>query len=424
MPDKAPESHKIQRRQFIRTVAGGVIGVAAGGSGLLTLAGCGADGAMNPSADLALPPVLKSNVVTLPGDGSVTLTSITGSSITLSGNVPPLAPGSVVISGANDGLVRKVVSLSQNAAETVVVTAPATLEDVFQEATISFTKSFTPSDFTSSRGVTPLKSRVPGTAGVDQRGRAFEFTIHFESSLATLGSAAFSVSGDYDFNLDLDTHIHIDWRGLESARCILTVDVQHTTTYKSALSTSVDLKVPISPMLVAEPIAVPILGVPVVFVPELQIFSRAQGSVEVGVEAVYTSSSKMAGGLILQRGKDPQTVHNLTRDGHIHPTSDGYSEVKIDLTPFRPELAMKIYGLSGPYVYLDLPKVEVDIKRTISPPATELDVLEIVEGSLGFKVEALSRTFVDVDLPGSIQIKNLLFHEIDPDNGQLSVGLQ
>jgi len=56
-------------------------------------AGCGGHGGGGTPA----PTVLAPNVTVLPSDGSVVISDVTDSSVTLTGNVPPLAAGEIIM---------------------------------------------------------------------------------------------------------------------------------------------------------------------------------------------------------------------------------------------------------------------------------------------------------------------------------------
>jgi hypothetical protein len=120
--------------------------------------GTGPASAFEEINQFTLQPTLK----TLPQDGSVQISAVTADSITLSGTVPPLAPGDAILS--NDtlpdgtfGLIRKVVSVSQNGADTVVQTQPGDLADVFQTAQIDQEAGFPAEAF---------ENLSPGTPGI------------------------------------------------------------------------------------------------------------------------------------------------------------------------------------------------------------------------------------------------------------------
>jgi hypothetical protein len=81
---------------------------------------------------------LKSGVVPLPDDGSVVLSDITPTTVTLTGKLPSLKVGAVITGGPAPGIMRRIVSLSQSGDVTRLVTKDVPLTDVFESATMSF----------------------------------------------------------------------------------------------------------------------------------------------------------------------------------------------------------------------------------------------------------------------------------------------
>lgn len=74
---------------------------------------------------------LQPGVVPIPDDGSVVISNVTPTSITLSGNVPQLKPGSVIAGGPPPGVMRRVVSLGRSGNSVTLQTTDAALTDVF-----------------------------------------------------------------------------------------------------------------------------------------------------------------------------------------------------------------------------------------------------------------------------------------------------
>ena len=112
---------------------------------LLTLSCGGGNNSQSPSSTAV---IVQPNVRVLPSDGSVTISNVTPTSVTLSGKVPALSPGIVLVSGQGEGMLRKVVSVASSGNSQVVQTVTATLPEVFKQADIKITKTFGPDDYT------------------------------------------------------------------------------------------------------------------------------------------------------------------------------------------------------------------------------------------------------------------------------------
>lgn len=151
--------------------------------------------------------VLRPNVKELPDDGSVTIAEITDETVTLTGDVPPLEPGDVVIDNeGDDQFLRKVVSVTTEGGSTVVTTGPAVMTDVFESAEIQETVELGP-EFLGS-----LQPTMPGvTFGepeqVNARGEEFaawRLPIHFgDAIIADSGRGSLIGNGDITIRLGL-----------------------------------------------------------------------------------------------------------------------------------------------------------------------------------------------------------------------------
>ncbi len=128
----------LSRRDFM------VLSGAAAASTLLP--GCGGGGGVQEDFFTSRNVVVKPNVVVLPSDGTVTLSSVTDTSVTLTGTVPTLLPGAVVVSGEGAGFMRRVTSVTPIGTGVVLATEGATLTDVFESAQVSFRRTLSALD--------------------------------------------------------------------------------------------------------------------------------------------------------------------------------------------------------------------------------------------------------------------------------------
>jgi probable HAF family extracellular repeat protein len=92
------------------------------------------DAQMGVERALTGAPIINPNTVVLPRDASVTATVVDDTHVLLTGNVPDLSPGQILVSAKNGGLLRKVLSATpQPGGGTLVETAPAALSEVVRE---------------------------------------------------------------------------------------------------------------------------------------------------------------------------------------------------------------------------------------------------------------------------------------------------
>lgn len=102
------------------------------------LVGCGGGISGEDAPD---PTVVHKNVIVLPADGSLHISPLEAdsSTITLTGTVPSLVVGSVIVSAQGVGLLRRVTEVvSTTPGRTTLRTASAKLTDVFKHADIAF----------------------------------------------------------------------------------------------------------------------------------------------------------------------------------------------------------------------------------------------------------------------------------------------
>src|SRR5687767_2467957 len=122
MPDGYPGTSSpklvVNRREMLALSGAGILS--------LLIPGCGGGGSGEPDPNSSRV-VLKPNVVVLPSDGSVALSGVTDSSVTLSGAAPVLLPGAILVSSSGAGMLRRVLSAASNAGMQVLQTEDASL---------------------------------------------------------------------------------------------------------------------------------------------------------------------------------------------------------------------------------------------------------------------------------------------------------
>lgn len=81
---------------------------------------------------------LQPGVVAIPDDGSVIISNLTPTSVTLWGKVPDLKPGAVIAGGPAPGIMRRVVSVTPSGNGVTLQTTDVALTDVFKTAHMHF----------------------------------------------------------------------------------------------------------------------------------------------------------------------------------------------------------------------------------------------------------------------------------------------
>jgi hypothetical protein len=376
--------------------------------------GCGGGRSSSPSQKT----VVRSGVMVLPSDGSVTITGQTDSSITLSGAVPSMQPGAVLVSGTGQGLLRKVVSTMSSGGNIIVQTTPATLEDVFQEAHIAVHRDLGPGDFVASRSVKPIGSRsTPSSDPLD-------IAVNLNRTLLDHNGKKVELSGTATLKVGVDIAIDIGLTGISHARFVPNITAQLDATVTGSVEADLlDEKVLLT-TLVGEPIDIQVGFVPVVLIPEIDVYAHLQGKVGAGLSLQSTAAVTVGAGVEYNRGSGWRRIDSIDRTATIMPVPSLFASFTAGVTPFSPEIGLKIEGITGPYVRCDCPTLQVEFKRTTDTPGTDVTASAIFKGSAGWKVDILGHTLGNIDYPTTVQAQLDLFHHFNPDNGGLDVGIQ
>ena len=104
------------------------------------------------------PATLQPDVVPIPDDGSVIISNVTPSSITLSGKVPELKPGNVIAGGPAPGIMRRIISLTQSGDRVMLKTKDAAMTEVFKSVHLHFNGPIQFGEPTWKYGDPPMKS--------------------------------------------------------------------------------------------------------------------------------------------------------------------------------------------------------------------------------------------------------------------------
>ena len=403
--------------------------------GLLTLSltGCGGSGDAGPSHPVAGGPgsvgaastIVRPNVTVLPTNGSVTIAAQDANSITLTGNVPAFKVGQVIVSGAGEGLLRKVVSASPAGSNATIQTQQASLEDVFQEANISFSKMLAPSDFSS---MTPMIAGVhvaPATAGVTPH------DIDYSKSLAvTFANAKFpqdnpiaTLNGTGTITVGFDVKAAINYFHLQSASFTPYItgalNIQLSSTGSHDLP---DVKALLL-HLQGDPIFTEIGGIPIVFTPDIDVYATLGGNVKAGVTLSSDASVTVGEKVSYDQASGWQDVPQFDHNFNITPTLSAYADASFDFTPLRPELHVTIDGIPGPYIAIDMPKLNAKLLAQSSPPSVDVKVSGDFSGVAGFHAQIFHK---DLDyqtppLESSFDIYDKTF--ANPSDGTVTVGV-
>ncbi len=366
---------------------------------LFLITGCGGGGGSTSSATPETPTLLNTNVQALPTDGSVRVTNLTDTSFTLTGPVPALTPGQIVVGGDGQGVLRKVVSTSRTAGSVIVTCAAADLTDVFQSTTL---KTKAPLDYTSFIKLVPNDSTVritPGGAPIkDSLGRTIAVPIHVSVHNKTPDNGAgVQVSMEVDMTLDAgfewDYSIFSGLNHLKFAPSIKgTVQVSVVGTISKDLGKFKLFHLESVPIPVGGPIGVSLAG---------DVYVTLSGQVTGGMESPNLNF-KVQTGFDYQKGTWPSPIH----DAHVSvdpwkPNLVATASLKAGL---RFEGSLLIEDVVGPYVSVDGPVLNVTATSRTTKPGLDLELDGGFDAGGGLKVEVFGRDLVNFSLPNLVDL--------------------
>jgi len=261
--------------------------------------------------------------------------------------VAALQPGDVIVSGVDEGFLRKVTAVNATAGEIAVATTDATLEDAIEQGTIVVHKTLTPSDLQAAQALDG------GAAPAVQAASSSPLPFFNEYNVGL--SQGVSLHGNLAFEPTLDFAVSFDGLKPVEARSVLTFRQRTDLNLdaESSFSMGAERKIwppPGSPPLFA-PITVLVGPVPVVLVPDLGVSVGVSGSSVSSVESGVTVDTTVVAGVHYTSQGGWKPVGDYSQDFSFNPpTLFDSTEVKAYVSP---ELSVRVYGIVGPYVNLE-----------------------------------------------------------------------
>ena len=341
--------------------------------------------------------IVKPNVRVLPTSGTGSIVALTSSTITLSGSSSTLTTGAIVVSGAGEGLLRRVISTSANGSNTVVQTGSATLSDVFQRADIKFDRSFAPISGQSLVNALPGVTLIPSNTAAQSRSSSVS-AVAEEGSSFSLGlkdvkvagiqlNGQVSVGGGHGFECKIDQGQVQMLRFVPHVTAKLDATAQiagRETQGRQRLGT-----------LVFPPEIILLGPVPVVIVPTLDLFIFGKGSVTAGYQFTVRGGRTLSAGAVYTRNQGWQTVSSFTGVPTASAEKPGFTTSLEASAGIEEQLNFKVYGIAGPYARLNLPSFELKVTGVLSsePRGADVKIDCVAEASGGF-----AAPIVDLDL--------------------------
>ncbi len=371
------------------------------------LPGCGGGGVGEPQGDFftARNVVIKPGVVVLPEDGSVTVNGLTDSGLTLSGSVPTLSPGNVLVSGQGAGFVRRVTAVSLVGTTLVLTTQTGSLEDLFESAEVRFRKKL------SSEPGDTVQVHVPG-AQVGRREGRLEFegipivVPEFKIATEELGveiAAKFGANGLLNFDLDGEFDFTLA-NGLERFALSLAQDYNGSFAASTEVETSFfgPREIPFFTH-VFTPRRLGMIGpIPIILLPVLMAQVAYKGAAKGGFGTSGNGSFRVSEGFSARKlpsGEyDFSGSFNASRDGEFS-SPNFFGVVEFELVPWQLELQTSFDGLIGPVFKADLPAFRASVQANLTHKTVEMKLEAVFGGKVGAQAGLFGLTLPIFEIP-------------------------
>jgi uncharacterized protein (TIGR03437 family) len=258
--------------------------------------------------------------------------SADGSTLTLpmsSQTAKSLSPGTVLAIGstpaAPNGLLRKVVSVSQSGSQVVAQTTQATFVEAFQQANFTFTTTLNPQNTpqlkASRAGVNVRWKSKEGSAPIPQdtspsacNGTSSLLVQMFDSPVLSDQNGAVTVSGEIEVcpSLTFNPNITAFPPKLNSLVATTTLGESVHVNVIGSYHGSFTKSVPVA-TVASEPITVFVGPVPIILTPSVTFFVGISGSAEAGFSVGVTQNASVTGGFSYMNGQtSPVTPNPVT----------------------------------------------------------------------------------------------------------------
>ena len=386
----------------------------------LLLAGCGGGGGGNGSASRI---VLQPNVVILPADGSVTVSNVTSTGMTLSGKIPTIAANTVIVNPAPPGMIRKVTAVTSSSSSQIVLqTAQGTLEEVFQQADLQVSKQFGTSDiakFVPANG-TLSDPNIP--KGTPPTGFALSFPAVTLASGVTL-SCSGTLNAQLDMSVSIGTSGTPPVSAIQSASFAITLNANLTVTLTAQNGATISSNVQLNnPAWGLAPVS--LLTSPAIWItPTITLFTLASGTLKEAMTMTGAIGLSAKGGARYAAGSGWQPITNASLTDTTQP-QQLFADIDFTMTPLRAEMDFDLMSVPGPYVHADLPGRELVVSAVPSPTGVEVKLTDSIHADAGCDTSALGASLTNVTLAGLQLVTDTVFDKTYPSQGQATVGIQ
>jgi hypothetical protein len=353
-----------------------------------------------------------------------TLRSFDATSVTLTGTLPTLAPGNIIVSQEGDGLMRKVVSTSTSGADLVVQTEQAGLSDIFTDADILVKQKLDLDSFT-------VVSSAPGVTlnTISKGGRDFQRTISFNN--LTIATPTEPIAASVVINGEANLIVDFEWIYREENDIMQEVGMKVTPAVLSDLTATCAIKATGSKDFEYLHLMGPIVSIPVGPIvipvrPELKCKAGISASGEVGFEMkstlAFTTTMGVKGVATSTGDLVPQTIFNFTKSGQLDVLKNVYGSAKAEVSPLNAELSLLILGITGPFVSGKAFAFEGELRHDALPPRKVTATLTKVHAfTAGVKGEFLGTELFNLETTLAEQKDVIRTFEFLPGDGSVVI---
>lgn len=330
--------------------------------------------------------IIRGDIVVPEREEELTVTSVNDNSVVFHNNAPgcPIAAGQILVSGVGNGYLRRVLSVAQTGGTVTAMTEQAELTDVFEQADVNLSTTFTADDFAKTGS--PLEKAGSTFIGIEnvrvqENG---DITVNYDGGVSFAPAVDVKMrikrgSVDY-FKFAGTGQLHVDFD------VILAASHSASVSYERSLFALLGKSKPSK--LVCVYIQAGPIPIPVVVLVEFdilvggQVFGTGSGSlttgfdstttVQVGAEYANATWNNLSGISLASNLHQPTWAASSEFDGRFF---------------LKPKLTAKLYGVTGPFIAAK-PYVNFNVQPNPAPLHASMNVG--IDGDLGFNILDLS----------------------------------
>lgn len=350
---------------------------------LLVMAlGCGGSGG-GPSAVSGVS-AYQADVVVVPPEAVVSANG-RDSEVILNKAPDGLEPGKVLVSKHAEGVLRRVKTIDRSRSGSVVIqTDPANLEDLYA------------THYSEDANHSMLAAGwefVPDRDGIDLEpaSRVNIESLPLRIRNLELGPGVHA-DGTITIRPSLDWKLDINFGRVREFRCVPRFEIDGSVKISGSVNATVKYPIRLGKLRPSRALDLPGPSV----VPEFDIYTEIEGAIKPGCSLTLQAGATVRAGVVLKDGAWGG-IREFTPRYSVTTDSKPSARVDLNWNVLRIEAGFKIYGVAGPYVKVDLPRLTGFAEKRGDCVHVNLDA--IVAISAGVKVEILSKTILNAEFP-------------------------